>query len=362
MELVSTKEGQAEILHYPGDIKKTDAVFFNPKMQLNRDISVLALKTFRSMHWRNVRVADIMAASGARSIRYSKEVEGVEEILANDLNPTALDVIQKNIEKNGCANITITKKDANVLLSEWKNKVDYVDIDPFGSPIDFLDSAARALNTTALLGVTATDTPPLCGTYPTTCIRRYGSRPFRKEINHEIGLRILVHVIMRELAKYEKAYFPMVCYSHLHYFRLIGTVKKRTGDVDRQLKKIGYFWYCTACKARGFSPKEKSECEGCAAKKVDNAGPLYTGRLFDTPFIEKMLSYEMDEKTRKFLEILHGESDVDGIPYNLHELNMQRRTDDVIAEMKKAGYSAVKSHYGGQFVRSDGNIAALKRL
>ena len=69
-----------------------------------------------------------------------------------------------------------TNKNLNVLLSE--NRFDYIDIDPFGSPVGFVDSAMRSIKNGGVVACTATDTAALCGVYPRVCQRRYGAIPF----------------------------------------------------------------------------------------------------------------------------------------------------------------------------------------
>lgn len=48
-----------------------------------------------------------MAATGLRSIRYAKEVEGFDEIVTNDLMNEAVEMIKKNVEANGVENIIV---------------------------------------------------------------------------------------------------------------------------------------------------------------------------------------------------------------------------------------------------------------
>ena len=44
---------------------------------------------------------------------------------------------------------------------------DCIDLDPYGSPSIFLDSAIRSVKNGGLLLVTATDAGPLCGSFTT---------------------------------------------------------------------------------------------------------------------------------------------------------------------------------------------------
>ena len=53
-----------------------------------------------------------------------------------------------------------------------EEKFGFVDLDPFGTPAPFIDAAIRSSG--KYLGVTATDTAPLCGAHLKAGIRRYG--------------------------------------------------------------------------------------------------------------------------------------------------------------------------------------------
>ena len=50
----------------------------------------------------------------------------------------------------------------------------WIDLDPFGSPVSFLDSAVQSISRIGVLEVTATDTAALCGSAKTSAARRYG--------------------------------------------------------------------------------------------------------------------------------------------------------------------------------------------
>ena len=52
-------------------ISREMGVFYNPAMGLNRDISVLLLN---SINKNNLQIADPLAATGVRSIRFLKEL------------------------------------------------------------------------------------------------------------------------------------------------------------------------------------------------------------------------------------------------------------------------------------------------
>ncbi len=52
-----------------------------------------------------VTLLDALSASGLRSIRYAKEVEGIDEIVANDISKRAIEAIKYNLQANGVESV-----------------------------------------------------------------------------------------------------------------------------------------------------------------------------------------------------------------------------------------------------------------
>ena len=160
-------------------ISKKLPVFYNPVMRLNRDLSVLLLKTLKK---KDMRILLPLAASGVRGMRFSKELpkQSIKKINFNDNMDNYEQKLRKQLKKNNLLSdkkITITNTDANLFMLEHLG-ADYIDIDPFGPPIQFLDAAVKALSRNSILAVTATDTGALAGTFPKACKRKYwASRP-----------------------------------------------------------------------------------------------------------------------------------------------------------------------------------------
>ena len=69
-----------------------EPAFFNPKARLNRDFSIIAYSSF----WKNFQYPKIfldgLSGIGARSLRVANEIDGVDGVIANDVNPKALDL------------------------------------------------------------------------------------------------------------------------------------------------------------------------------------------------------------------------------------------------------------------------------
>ena len=223
-------------------ISKEMPVFYNPVMKLNRDIAVLLLN---SMDKKNLQIADPLAGSGIRSIRFLLELnkDKLKTIFINDYSKNSIKSIKENLKLNKIRlnnKIIIKNEDANLFLLN-STGFDHIDIDPFGTPNPYLDSAVKRLARDGILAVTATDTAPLAGTYPTACLRKYWAIPLRNELMHEIGLRILIRKIQLIGAQYDKALMPVFSYFKEHYFRVFLRCEKGKKDVDKVIEQHGMF-------------------------------------------------------------------------------------------------------------------------
>jgi tRNA (guanine26-N2/guanine27-N2)-dimethyltransferase len=155
-------EGKAKA-YFP----KNENVFYNPIQEFNRDLSIAVLNTYTKTR-KNLRLLEGLAASGIRSMRYALEIDGLEEILANDFDRKSVDLIKLNINLNNVqSKVKASCDDANrAMYSSFTKKstqFDVIDLDPYGSPTPFLDTALRSIKSGGLLLVTATDAAVLCG-------------------------------------------------------------------------------------------------------------------------------------------------------------------------------------------------------
>ena len=89
------REGAATIRVQAAKITAQMPVFYNPAMKLNRDIAILLINTLGR---KGLRIADPLAGSGIRGIRFIKELQKgtIKELMMNDANPTATKAIKHN--------------------------------------------------------------------------------------------------------------------------------------------------------------------------------------------------------------------------------------------------------------------------
>jgi len=367
MSLIRIKEGSA-LLEVPRKvvehITERNEVFYNPAMAVNRDLTVLLLRVFVKEKDRPIKVAEPLAASAIRSVRILKEVPNVEKVYINDLSLDALKYARRTLELNRIdpAKVEIWNEDANVFLLKTKY-FDYIDIDPFGTPVDFLDATAKALAHRGVAGITATDTAPLSATYPRTCLRRYFAKPIENEFYHEVGLRILIKKVAEFFFQYDIPIEVLFSYSYLHHFRVFIKRYRGARKVDEIMKsKIGYLLYCHKCLYRSTLPfvelrEVDLTCPVCG-HKLDWAGPLWVGELWNTHYVEEMVKesdhLEVKEETKKLLKVIKEESKLQTVGfYTISALGRAFKLPTLPSKKQLLKeLNAVPTHFSGEGFRT----------
>jgi tRNA (guanine26-N2/guanine27-N2)-dimethyltransferase len=118
-------------------------MFYNPKMELCRDIDVASVSAFASSLTSRVQpiYIDALAGSGVRGLRIANEVGMCVHI--NDRSTPAYELIKRNIALNSLEErARAYNENANILLLQTRYEM--VDLDPFGSPVPFLDAACKS--------------------------------------------------------------------------------------------------------------------------------------------------------------------------------------------------------------------------
>ncbi len=351
-------------------------VFFNPVMELNRDLSVAALTTYRQQKEDDITICDAFGGSGIRGIRYAKEIEGVSLAVVNDLNPLAVELANENIKNNGLNNVRACREDANLILRKCKGRFDVVDIDPFGTPAPYVESAAASIKAGGMICITATDTSALCGTYRKPCIRKYGAKPFRNEYCHETGLRILAGFLSRTFSKYKKYLEFQFSHSTEHYMRLYAMVGKGAKNTDESLENLGYIAYCPKCLNRqvfnGIAPKISLKCPDCG--EVWNiAGPLWCGEIQNSDFLSRMryivpdLKINRTNEVLKLLEKCHAEADAPPTFYDVHAICRKLKIsapsmEGVMTLIKEGGYMVTRTHFNPNGLKTDAPLSFIEKV
>jgi len=376
----TVKEGKVEVLvpklsayvKKPSDYAPSKApVFYNPTMELNRDLAVLALQTHQKLLDREVSACEPLTGCGLRGVRFAVEVKGVRRVFLNDIRQESARLARFNAELNKVEDrVEVANEDANLFLSRNgapRKRFDYVDVDPFGPPVPYLDSAIRALRNGGLLSLTATDMAPLCGVHPRACLRKYGGQPLRTEYCHELAVRLLTGCLTMMAAKHAIGVDVVFSHSVDHYVRAYAALNYGARRADKSIQQMGYILHCFSCLHRetvtGIASPLRHVCPSCGAK-LKVAGPLWLGRIADRKFCSLMeketggRGLRQEKRLLKMLFLVKNEAEAPVTYFRVDKvcdmLNLPVPAQSkVLDKVREAGFQAVPTHFNSRGFKTD---------
>ena len=283
----------------------------NFDLQENAEDKTQEVKTTGSKN--GVRILEGLAASGLRSVRFALELPFVCEVVANDFDHTAVEYIRRNATHNNIDHlITASCSDAAMLMYSSRSRsdrFDVVDLDPYGSPAQFLDSAVQCVSEGGLLCVTCTDMAVLCGNAAETCQAKYGSVSLRAPYCHEMALRIILQSIAGHAARYQRFIEPLLSVSADFYVRVFVRVRTGQSRVKELATKLANVYHCRSCKAFslqplmtkssnlytvGSGPPVSMTCDHCGGRHAF-CGPIWSAPIHDVDFVGRVRSRVLND-------------------------------------------------------------------
>ncbi|XP_042884533.1 probable tRNA (guanine(26)-N(2))-dimethyltransferase isoform X2 [Penaeus japonicus] len=272
-----------------------------------------------------IRILEALAASGLRSIRYAHEVGGVKEIVANDFSKQAVECMERNITHNKVEDIvTSSFSDASMAMYksyEQGKRFHAIDLDPYGSPHMFLDSAVKSVADGGILLVTCTDMAVLCGNSPETCYTKYGALSIKSKACHEIALRIVLQCIESHANRYGRHIKPLLSMSADFYVRVVVQVFTSQYKCKESFSKVSWLYQCVGCEITTLQPlgrivvngksvkyqlsagpAVRQSCEHCGHRH-SVAGPIWNAPIHDRDFIHKLKESLVEDELTTFRRI-----------------------------------------------------------
>ncbi|KAL6498611.1 hypothetical protein OROHE_026552 [Orobanche hederae] len=277
------------------------------------------------------RVLEALSASGLRALRYAREVDGIGQVVALDNDKASVEACRRNIKFNGsvaCLKVESNLADARVYMLTHPKEFDLVDLDPYGSPSVFLDSAVQSVVDGGILMCTATDMAVLCGGNGEVCYSKYGSYPLRGKYCHEMALRILLACIEPSVPleegilvkshanRYKRYIVPVLSVQMDFYVRVFVRVYTSASSMKNTPLKLSYVYQCTGCDSfhlqpigravskntsvrylPGFGPVVAQECSDCG-KKYNMGGPIWSAPIHDQEWVTSILADVRSMKNR----------------------------------------------------------------
>lgn len=384
-ELIEVTEGKVRLLLYDmSKYRRPDGayepawspVFYNPAAVYSRDFSVLVVSL---LGLRGAAVLDALSGTGVRALRYCSESAGVAKCFANDIDSRAYDLIVRNISLNGLeGRVEAINDDANVVMYRLKKsgeRLDVIDIDPYGSPAPYLRAATWAVRSGGYLGVTATDLAPLSGARPWAGSRRYWCQLSLTDVPKLIALRVLTGYAARIAAEIDRFIEPLAYAMGNYFIRIFYAVKKGAAAADAMLSRsVGYMKYCGACGYRDFTHGvEGGSCEICGGR-IDYIGPLWTDGLVSRDLVvkarESLTSFPYMGSVSRLSKLFECQAaEAEGgplIPYDIVHMSSRLRVsapkvERVVECLRSVGYKAVRYYGAPTVVGTNGSYADLVR-
>ncbi|KAM9762923.1 TRMT1-like protein isoform 2-T2 [Menidia menidia] len=293
--------------------QKSDT-YFNRKMKTNRQLvfcSLAVLAEERSP----IECLDAFGATGIMGLQWAKHLRGAVKVTITDISDTCVKMIRENCELNHIraeggprgprgpeaeappiASVEVAKMDANVIMH--LRPFDYIHLDPFGTAVNYLDAAFRNVRNLGIISVTSTDTGSLYAKSPNVTLRHYGCHMVRTEYYRELAARMVVATVARAAARCNKGIEVLLAVALEHFVLVVVRVLRGPTQADESVKQLRRLVHCQWCEERVFlklgnmvDDTLPCNCHGSLpGKTAVQLGPLWSGSLFNTGFLRRMLS------------------------------------------------------------------------
>jgi tRNA (guanine26-N2/guanine27-N2)-dimethyltransferase len=316
----------------------------------DRDLAVALLRSYSAARPRPRTGWEMTAATGVRGLRLLEEAGPFDAFTLTEANPEAARVLSENAR---------ARPEARAVCSDARHPpdgapFDYVDLDPYGSPVPFLSAALEAVRPGGLLAVTATDMMVLAGVQPGACERRYGARPIRGRLGPEGGLRILLAYLARTAREHGRDIRPVMCYVRDHHVRASVEVREPGPGPD----PVGRI--------------DPAAWSGPFVGEHGPYGPLWLGPLFDRELVLTLRVPPTAARPREvegFLDRVRDEVQAD-VPFYYEANTLAAALDlpqppplaSLLGALRDEGHRAGRTHARPEGFRTDAPRTTVEAL
>ena len=323
-------------------------------MALDRDISVSVAKALSERlgpaRW---SAWEMLSATGVRSLRVLNESRLLDSLVLTEANRSAFQVLSANAD-------LYRDRGAHALLQDARtpphgSPFDLVDLDPYGSPLEFFEPLFHATHYGSVAAITATDLRVLAGADPSACERRYGAVPLRGRLAPEGGLRILLGSLARTAHSNGRALRPLLAYVQGHYLRAYVEFVPPGDPGSMPVATID---------PRTF--------DGPALGRPGVVGPMWTGSLLDASFVHRLEVPAGSARPRELTRLLELWKDEAGVPalfyFEANELARPLRLPSpprvnlMIEELRRSGWLAARTHVRAGGFRTTAPRSEVERI
>ncbi len=308
---------------------------------LNRDLTIVMLNTLKPRLY-----LDGFSATGIRTIRANLET-GTRSIAVERSYNTFL-IMKKNLEENN-VNAEAYMEPFEAVVSKYR--FDFIDVDPYGSVVPFVDIALNYCVNNGYIGFTATDLSVLTGSLEAKNMRRYGSYLPNNAMRHEMGLRNLIGFIARRAVSLDMGITPEISFWHGHYYRAIIRVKHGASAANSTLNSVGQIGFEHIDPLLGNT----------------SYGPVWTGKM-NNIFQRMKLSIptSVSQTSKDFVESIADE-DISPLFLDVTESLSRRKINlpsvsKIISSGEGRGIRVRRTHFSPTGLKSDNYPLLLSLL
>ncbi|NXS11845.1 TRM1L protein, partial [Neodrepanis coruscans] len=269
-EVIKESATDVQVLPNHSTPQKTDS-YFNPKMKLNRQLIFCALAVLAEER-KPIECLDAFGATGIMGLQWAKHLRNSVKVTINDCNENSVTIIKENCHLNkmkvklnikeegndetvgdgeeNTGTIEVTKMDANIIMH--LRSFDFIHLDPFGTSVNYLDSAFRNVRNLGIVSLTSTDISSLYAKAQHVALRHYGCNIVRTEYYKELAARIVIAAVTRAAARCNKGIEVLLAVSLEHFVLVVVRVLRGPSTADASAKKIRYLLHCQWCEERIF--------------------------------------------------------------------------------------------------------------
>ncbi|NXP26624.1 TRM1L protein, partial [Scytalopus superciliaris] len=394
-EVVKESATDVQVLPNHSTPQKTDS-YFNPRMKLNRQLIFCALAVLAEER-KPIECLDAFGATGIMGLQWAKHLRSSVKVTINDCNEKSVTIIKENCHLNkmkvklnikegendgtvgdgedNTDTIEVTKMDANVIMH--LRAFDFIHLDPFGTSVNYLDSAFRNVRNLGIVSLTSTDISSLYAKAQHVALRHYGCNIVRTEYYRELAARIVIAAVTRAAARCNKGIEVLLAVALEHFVLVVVRVLRGPATADNSAKKIRYLIHCQWCEERIFqkegnmveeNPYQQLPCDCHGSMPGRTAvvlGPLWSGSLFNTGFLRRMLlkavQYGLDE-AQPLLKTLVCEAECTTLKqFSTHGPGDENKQEECGVYIKTSNISAESYVVPGKRKGEEGMRSAAKR-
>ncbi|XP_061883961.1 TRMT1-like protein isoform X3 [Entelurus aequoreus] len=316
-EIMKELDTNVQLLPMYNTPQKSDT-YFNRKMKSNRQLVFCSLAALAKERNR-LECLDAFGATGIAGLQWAKHLHNAVKVTITDISEICVKMIKENcqlnqiqvdrgsegpeccedapgeVEGEAATAVEVVKMDANVMMH--LRAFDYIHLDPFGTAVNYLDAAFRNVRNMGIVSVTSTDTGSLYAKSPNVTLRHYSTHIVRTEYYKELAARIVLATVARAAARCNKGIDVLLAVALEHFVLVVVRVLRGPTQADESAKKLRKLVHCQWCEDRIFLKQGNlvdgtlpCNCHGSLpGKTAVQLGPLWSGALFNTGFLRKML-------------------------------------------------------------------------